>query len=91
MTEIEGRVLAHPPRARGAALSRRRDAPIKECDLPVVLRVEEVAHLLRISRGLAYEACRTGVVPSFRIGKRILVPRDQLLERLKPSRRTNNG
>lgn len=46
---------------------------------PEVLTVEEAARLLRISRGTAYEAVRTGAIPALTIGRRILVPRRQLL------------
>ena len=38
------------------------------------LTVEETARLLRISRNSAYEAARTGEIPTIRIGKRVLVP-----------------
>ena len=50
------------------------------CDEPLVLTVEETAELLRISRGSAYEAVRTGVIPSISIGRRILIPRQLLLD-----------
>ncbi|HEU0130264.1 MAG TPA: helix-turn-helix domain-containing protein [Mycobacteriales bacterium] len=43
-------------------------------DLPDVLTVDEAARLLRISRGLAFEAARRGDIPTIRIGRRILVP-----------------
>jgi excisionase family DNA binding protein len=49
------------------------------CDEPVVFTVEEAAEVLRISRGSAYEAVRTGEIPSIRINRRILVPRERLL------------
>lgn len=39
------------------------------------LTVEEIAKRLRIGRNQAYEAVRSGVVPSIRLGRRILVPR----------------
>jgi len=45
--------------------------------------VVEAAGLLGIGRSAAYEAARTGQLPTIRIGKRILVPKsalDQLLE-----------
>jgi excisionase family DNA binding protein len=38
------------------------------------LTVEETARILRISRNSAYEAVRTGEIPTIRIGKRVLVP-----------------
>ena len=47
----------------------------------IVLTVEEAAKLLRISRGLAYEMVRQGALPTIRLGRRILVPR-QALERM---------
>lgn len=50
------------------------------CDEPVVLTVEEAAELLRISRGSAYEAVRTGEIPSIRIGRRIIISRQLLLD-----------
>ncbi|MDP9355815.1 MAG: helix-turn-helix domain-containing protein [Chloroflexota bacterium] len=43
--------------------------------------VEEAAALLRIGRGLAYQQCRTGSIPTVRVGRRLLVPR-VALERL---------
>lgn len=41
----------------------------------LVFTVEEAAKLLRIGRNVAYEAVRSGQLPSARIGRRILVPR----------------
>lgn len=49
----------------------------------LVLTVEEARIQLGLSRGLMYEAVRTGQIPSIRIGRRILIPRvglQQLLE-----------
>lgn len=43
-----------------------------------IMTVDEVALELRISRGLAFAAVRAGTLPSIRIGRRILVPRDRL-------------
>ena len=39
------------------------------------LTVGEVAALLRISRNLAYELVAEKVLPSIRLGRRVLVPR----------------
>ena len=50
--------------------------------LPVVLTVEEAAKALRISRGAAYEAVRTGEIPSVRLGRTIRIPRCRLLDLL---------
>lgn len=51
-------------------------------DLPPILTVEQTAKLLGISRGLAFAAVRAGDIPSIRIGRRILVPRDRLRQML---------
>ena len=48
-------------------------------DLPAVLTVEEMARVMRLSRGSAYEAVRTGAIPSIRIGRTIRIPRAALL------------
>ena len=41
----------------------------------MVLTVSEAAHLLRISRNLAYELIAQDRLPHVRLGRRILVPR----------------
>ncbi len=41
--------------------------------------VEEAGELLGVSRGSAYEAARTGELPTIRIGRRLLVPTARLL------------
>ena len=46
------------------------------------LRVEDCARLLGVSRSAAYEAVRTGQIPSWRIGRRLLVPVAALIGRL---------
>lgn len=53
---------------------------------PLVLTVEEAAELLGISRTLAYAKVRDGVLPSIRLGRRLLVPRRRLLEFVEGTR-----
>jgi excisionase family DNA binding protein len=48
---------------------------------PLTTSVSEAAHVLGISRSLAYRAVRAGEIPSIRIGDRVLVPR-KLLEQM---------
>jgi len=60
-------------------------------DLPLVLTVEEAAKALRISRGSAYEAVRTGDLPHVRIGRTIRVPRHLLLALLGETESNGNG
>lgn len=49
-------------------------------ELPLTLRVEEVAKILRISKGNAYELTRRPDFPCVRVGRRICIPRDPFLE-----------
>lgn len=53
-----------------------------ESELPQVLTVDEVAAFLRIGRSAAYEAVRRGEIPAIRVGRRLRVPRDRLLQEL---------
>ena len=46
--------------------------------------VDEVARLLGVSRSGAYDSITRGEIPSFNVGRRVLVPRDAFLEMLKP-------
>jgi len=49
----------------------------------LVLTPVETANLLRISRGTAYEQIRLGVIPSIRMGRKILVPKAALIKMLE--------
>ena len=49
----------------------------------VVMTVEEVAEVLKISRPSAYQAVKKGEIPVIRIGRRLIVPvsaLDKMLE-----------
>lgn len=50
----------------------------------LTLTVDEVAALLGISRGLAYELARCGKLPALRLGRRLLIPRSALKDLLSP-------
>lgn len=52
-------------------------------NLPHVLTVDETAKLLRINRTTAYEMVRQKLIPSIKLGRRIIVPRDALLKWLE--------
>ena len=54
----------------------------------LTLSVEEAAHLLGISRGLAYELVRSGQLPVVRLGRRLLVPK-VALERMLAQTKTS--
>lgn len=49
-------------------------------ELPLTLSVPEVAAVLGISRAGAYELVHSASFPKVTIGKRILVPKDKLIE-----------
>jgi excisionase family DNA binding protein len=44
----------------------------------MTVTVEEAAQLLGIGRQSAYQAARTGELPTIKLGRRLLVPRAQL-------------
>ena len=49
-------------------------------DLPLTLKAREAAELLRISKSKVYELARTESFPAVRIGKRVVIPRDKLIQ-----------
>lgn len=49
-------------------------------DLPLTLSVPEVAVVLGISRAGAYELVHSATFPKVKIGKRIVVPKNKLIE-----------
>lgn len=51
-------------------------------DAPATITAEQTAELLNVSRGVAYEAIRSGAIPSLRLSRRVLVPVPALLRRL---------
>jgi excisionase family DNA binding protein len=51
---------------------------VAEAD-PFVLTIPEAAGFLRISKELAYALAREGKLPTVRLGRRVVVPRDALL------------
>lgn len=52
-------------------------------DMPLNIEVEELAAAMRISRAKAYELVHQDGFPTVRLGKRILVPRDDFENWLK--------
>ena len=58
-------------------------------DDQLVLYPCEVQRLLRLSRGGIYQALANGQIQSRRIGRRYLIPRALLMERLLPDKRND--
>ena len=51
--------------------------------LPLILSVDELAKILGIGRNTAYDLIRCGRLRSVRIGHKIRIPKDSLLEFLQ--------
>ena len=60
-------------------------------DLPAVLNANQLATALGISRAGAYQLLNTGTFPTLRIGKRLLVPKDKLVEWIEQNTGGVNG
>lgn len=62
-------------------------APASLADLPAFLTVDEVAELLRTTRAAVYTMSDRGRLPGVtRVGRRMLVSRDDLVDWLKQNR-----
>lgn len=48
-----------------------------------VMNMDEVAAFLRVARNTAYAAANAGVIPSYKVGGRVLVLRSALLEAMR--------
>ena len=49
-------------------------------ELPLTLNAHEAAAVLRISKSKVYELAQSESFPSIRIGKRVVIPRDKLIQ-----------
>ena len=49
-------------------------------DLPLTIKAREAAEVLRISKSKVYDLARTESFPAVRIGKRVVIPRDKLIQ-----------
>ena len=49
-------------------------------ELPLLLNVKQLADLLGVSDSSVYEIIQEGGFPSLRIGKRIVIPKEELRE-----------
>lgn len=57
--------------------------PTSYDDLPLTLSVRELMPILSVGRNTAYELIRSGQIRSVRIGRRILIPKAEVLQFLK--------
>ena len=48
---------------------------MNEAKESLVLNVPEAGRLLNLSRATAYSLCRQGVIPTIRLGRRLVVPK----------------
>lgn len=56
------------------------ERPTSFDDLPLTLRVEELMPILGIGRNTAYELIRSDQIRSVRIGRKLRVPKDAVLD-----------
>jgi len=59
-------------------------------ELPLTLTVEEVAKVLRISRGTAYNLVHREDFPAVKIGRRLIIPRDHFWSWVNKEAQGNN-
>lgn len=52
-------------------------------DLPLILSVRELMPVLGIGRNKAYELIHSGQIRSIRVGKKICIPKEEILRFLK--------
>mgnify|MGYP004615672457 FL=1 len=60
-------------------------------NLPAVLNANQLAAALGISCAGAYQLLNTGTFPTLRIGKRLLVPKDKLIDWIEQNTGGGNG
>lgn len=60
-------------------------------NLPAVLNANQLAAALGISRAGAYQLLNMGTFPTLRIGKRLLVPKDRLIDWIEQNTGGGNG
>lgn len=82
--DFEHIIVLHDEEPETAPSTQRRQRRPRDPDT-LTFTVEEAGQKLGISRALAYEAVRTGQIPSIHIGKRILVPKAALARLLEAS------
>ena len=54
-------------------------------NLPLVLRVKDLAEILSISQNMAYALVRSGQIRSIRTGRTYRIPKDAVIEYLNKS------
>jgi excisionase family DNA binding protein len=81
---MSGRARIDGAASTSSKTARRRPSDeqryVLGADLPIVLSVPKAAHLLGISKDLAYELVAAGTLPAMHLGRRILVPTKRLME-----------
>lgn len=60
-------------------------------DLPLFLRVKDVATLMGIGKNQAYDLTHLSDFPTVKLGKRIVVPRDKLFAWVERQVNTTSG
>ena len=53
--------------------------------IPLVLKVDDLANILQVGRSVVYELIRSGQIQSIRVGYKIRIPRHALIQYLGES------
>lgn len=91
---LQGQIDVAPPRAPSRAVGSRAagEARSDRNGLPLLLTADEVAALLRTTRKAVYAMAERAALPGvIRLGRRILVDRDELLRWLDEKRAPSPG
>ena len=61
-------------------MARTAQAPDRLADLPEICSVADILAVFPVSRATLYRMAEQGQLPSFRVGRRVLISRDHLID-----------
>ena len=61
-------------------MARTAQAPDRLADLPEICSVADILAVFPVSRATLYRMAEQGQLPSFRVGRRVLISREHLID-----------
>ena len=61
-------------------MARTAQAPERLADLPEICSVADILAVFPVSRATLYRMAEQGKLPSFRVGRRVLISREHLID-----------
>lgn len=61
-------------------MARTAQAPDRLADLPEICSVADILAVFSVSRATLYRMAEQGQLPSFRVGRRVLISREHLID-----------